>query len=144
MSSVTRLEFVERFYDAVGRPSAYLDLKQTFADIDGENPAAAWAVQSGIVQGNGSGQFNPDDPINREQAAIMLLRFDLARDMGPSGPWAVAVPYTDATEISAWASEAVMWNVIREYLPDDEAGNFHPQSPLTALELEGILERLGG
>ena len=144
LSSVTRLEFVERFYDAVGRPSAYLDLKQTFADIDGENPAAAWAVQSGIVQGNGSGQFNPDDPINREQAAIMLLRFDLARDMGPSGPWAVAVPYTDATEISAWASEAVMWNVIREYLPDDEAGNFHPQSPLTALELEGILERLGG
>ncbi len=144
MVPVTRLEFVERLYDAVGRPSAYLDLKQTFSDIGGENPAAAWAVQAGIVQGNGKGQFNPDDRISREQAAIMLLRFDLARNMGPSGAWAVAVPYADATEISAWASEAVMWNVIRSYLPDDGNGNFRPQAALTTLELEGALERLGG
>ena len=142
LATVTRLEFVEEVYDLVGRPSAYLDLKQTFTDIGGENPAAAWAVQAGIVQGNGSGQFNPDDPISREQAAIMLLRFDLARDMGPQGSWAVAVPYTDATKISAWASEAVMWNVRRGYLPEDEGGNFRPQEPLTVLELGGILERV--
>lgn len=143
LASVTRLEFVERFYDTVGRPSAYLDLKQTFADIDGENPAAAWATQAGIVQGNGSGLFNPDDPISREQAAIMLLRFDLARNMGPTGSWAVAVPYADATEISAWASEAVMWNVIRGYLLEDDGGNFRPQAALTVLELDRILENLG-
>ena len=142
LATVTRLEFVERVYDLVGRPSAYLDLKQTFHDIGGENPAAAWSVQAGIVQGNGNGQFRPNDPISREQAAIMLLRFDLARDMGPQGSWAVAVPYTDATEISAWASEAVMWNVIRGYLPEDEGGNFRPQEALTALELSGILERV--
>lgn len=143
LGSVTRLEFVERLYDTVGRPSAYLDLKQTFADIDGENPAAAWATQAGIVRGNGSGLFDPDAPISREQAAIMLLRFDLARDRGPTGSWAVAVPYADATGISAWASEAVMWNVIREYLLEDDGGNFRPQADLTALELDRILNHLG-
>lgn len=143
LSGVTRLEFVERLYDTVGRPSAYLDLKRTFADIGVENPAAAWATQAGIVQGNGSGLFNPDDPISREQAAAMLLRFDLARDRGPTGSWGVAVPYADATEISAWASEAVMWNVIRGYLLKDDGGNFRPQATLTALELDRILGNLG-
>lgn len=143
LGSVTRLEFVERLYDTVGRPSAYLDLKQTFADIGGENPAAAWATQAGIVRGDGSGLFKPEVPISREQAAIMLLRFDLARDRGPTGSWAVAVPYADATEISAWASEAVMWNVIRGYLLEDDGGNFRPQADLTALELDRILKNLG-
>ena len=100
-------------------------------------------MEQGIVQGNGGGLFNPDAPISREQAAIMLLRFDLARNMGPSGSWAVGVPYTDATEISAWASEAIMWNVIRGYLSDDEQGYFRPQDPLTSMELDGILEKLG-
>lgn len=143
LSGVTRLEFVERLYDTVGRPSAYLDLKQTFADIGVENPAAAWATQAGIVRGNGSGLFSPDDLISREQAAAMLLRFDLARDRGPTGSWAVAVPYADATEISAWASEAVMWNVIRGYLLEDDGGNFRPQAELTVMELDRILGNLG-
>ena len=143
LSGVTRLEFVERLYDTVGRPSAYLDLKRTFADIGAENPAAAWATQAGIVQGDGSGLFNPSDLISREQAAALLLRFDLARDRGPTGSWAVAVPYADATEISAWASEAVMWNVIRGYLLEDDGGNFRPQEALTVLELDRILGNLG-
>ena len=36
-----------------------------------------------------------------------------------------------------------MWNVIRGYLSDDEQGYFRPQDPLTSMELDGILEKLG-
>lgn len=148
MASVTRLEFVKALHTAAGSPRAgtrcafFADVRRTGLDMTLPT-ALDWAVEQGIVQGNGGGCFNPDAPISREQAAIMLLRFDLARNRGPLGSWAVAVPYTDATAISAWASEAIMWNVIRSYILEDDGGNFRPQAPLTALELEGILEKLG-
>ena len=148
MAPVTRLEFVEALNASLGSPKAktrcafFSDVRKTSLDLIFPS-VLDWAVEQGIVQGNGGGLFNPNAPISREQAAIMLLRFDLARNMGPSGSWAVGVPYTDATEISAWASEAIMWNVIRGYLSDDEQGYFRPQDPLTSMELDGILEKLG-
>ena len=108
-----------------------------------KNPAAAWATQAGIVLGNGSGQFLPDTPVTREQALIMLLRYDIARGAGPVGAWAVGIPYTDAAKGSAWASEALMWNVIRGYLPPDDAGRLNPQSILTREQLEYAISQLG-
>lgn len=148
MASVTRLEFVEALHAATGSPQAktrcafFADVRRTGLEMTLPT-ALDWAVEQGVVQGNGGGCFNPNAPISREQAAIMLLRFDLARNRGPMGSWAVAVPYTDATEISAWASEAIMWNVIRNYILEDDGQNFRPQAALTALELEGVLEKLG-
>lgn len=143
LASVTRLAFVEALYEGAGRPTAYLDLEITFSDMDGKNPAAAWATQAGIVLGNGSGQFLPDTPVTREQALIMLLRYDIARGAGPVGAWAVGIPYTDAAKGSAWASEALMWNVIRGYLPPDDAGRLNPQSILTREQLEYAISQLG-
>lgn len=143
MARITRLEFVERLYEAAGKPTAYLDLTQTFSDMEGEDPAAAWAVQAGIVQGNGEGQFLPGVEVTREQAAVMLMRYDTARGAGPVGAWAVRVPYTDAANVSTWASEALMWNTIRDYLPADSGGNFRPQAVLTAGELTGAIQALG-
>ncbi len=140
---VTRLEFVETLYEGAGSPTAYLDLPQPFSDMEGANSAAAWAVHAGIVLGNGEGQFLPDTPVTREQALVMLLRYDTARNAGPSGAWAVAVPYTDAANASSWALEALMWNVIREYLVTDSMGNFNPQAILTAAELEHTISQLG-
>lgn len=143
LASVTRLAFVEALYEGAGRPTAYLDLEVTFSDLEGTNPAAAWATQAGIVLGNGLGQFLPDTPVTREQALIMLLRYDMARGAGPVGAWAVGIPYTDAVNGSAWASEALMWNVIREYLPPDDAGRLNPQALLTCEQLEYAIGQLG-
>ena len=143
LAPVSRLGFVEILYEAAGRPTAYLDLHQTFADMPGENPAAAWAVQAGIVVGNGSGQFLPDTLVSREQAAVMLLRYDTARGAGPEGSWGVRVPYTDAADTAAWASEALMWNVIRGYLLPDGGGRLKPQSALTVADLEYAIGQLG-
>ncbi len=73
----------------------------------------------------------------------MLLRYDIARGAGPVGAWAVGIPYTDAAKGSAWASEALMWNVIRGYLPPDDAGRLNPQSILTREQLEYAISQLG-
>ena len=58
-----------------------------------------------------------------------------AAQAGPVGAWAVRVPYADAANASTWAADALMWNVIRGYLSPDAAGNFAPQTPLTAAAL---------
>ena len=50
----------------------------TFSDVD---PAASygeavrWAASQGIAGGYGGGLFGPDDPITREQLAVMLYRY---------------------------------------------------------------------
>lgn len=55
----------------VFQPSSFTDVKQgAWYDIPG-----AWAVNHGIVQGDGKGHFRPDDPVTREQMAAILTRF---------------------------------------------------------------------
>ena len=147
---VTRLQFVEALYEAAGSPAGTKMVRpsECFTDIPYEPidslrlSPLGWAILEGIVQGNGSGKFSPDDPITREQALVMLLRYDMSRHAGPEGAWAVALPYTDAAAGSGWAAEALMWNVLKNYLPADDGGNLNPQSPLTATQLEEALSRL--
>lgn len=147
LAPVTRLEFVSALNRAAGSPVAkrreayFRDVPQTYPAL--LTPSVLdWAVEAGVVQGNGGGLFLPNEPISREQAAVMLLRFDIARGKGPEGSWATAVPYTDAANVASWASEALMWNVLRDYLSPDDGGYFHPWAAVTAAELEGLLEKL--
>lgn len=141
LAPVTRLAFVEALYARAGSPTDLgANTSGFFTDLDGaDDPAVAWAVQNGIIYGNGAGQFLPDDPVTREQAAVMLLRADTAAKAGPAGAWAVRVPYADAANASTWAADALMWNVIRGYLSPDAAGNFAPQAPLTAAAMEAAM-----
>jgi hypothetical protein len=37
--------------------------------------AAAWAAERQIVNGCGHGQFGPNDPITREQLAVVLMAY---------------------------------------------------------------------
>lgn len=135
---VTRLQFVEALYEAVGAPAVEGDAS-AFTDLPEPSPAALWAAETGLVVGNGAGQFLPESPVSREQALVMLLRYDISRDAGPQGAWAVALPYTDAVMGSPWAAEALMWNVVRGYLLPDDGGNLSPQANLTAVQLEDAI-----
>ena len=137
MASVTRLELAEALYEEAGRPAVTAG-GFTFSDMPQNSSAAVWAAQSGIILGSG-GLFQPDVPVTREQALLMFLRFDRYRGQGPSGDWAAALPYTDAADGSPWAAEALMWNVVRQYLLPDAAGNLRPQASLNAAEMNAAL-----
>ena len=50
----------------------------TFKDVnetDYFSPYIAWAYKAGIVKGNATQNFYPNDPITKEQAVLMLARF---------------------------------------------------------------------
>ncbi len=142
MAPVTRLEFVEKLFALQDDGQPAEGAVAPFTDVE-SSAAVTWAYTNGIAGGDGEGHFMPNVPVTREQAAVMLMRFDASRDKGPSGAWAVRVPYTDAANVSEWASEGLMWNVIKGYLSADDAGNFNPQGNLTAAALESAVEKLG-
>lgn len=90
---------VVRFYETVtGSP---VQGRVFFSDTKDEDVEKA--AYLGIVNGVGDGSFHPNDPLTREQAAVMLTR--LAQSMSKHLPAAEA-NFTDRAEISPWALEA--------------------------------------
>ena len=74
----------------------------TFTDTSDVNVEKA--AYLGVVNGVGDGSFHPNDPLNREQAAVMLARLADALDQPlPQTP----ADFTDSAQVSSWALEAV-------------------------------------
>ena len=139
--AVTRLEFVEKLYTAIVGDASVEVSPAAFTDVS-DRFAVDWAADQGIVSGDGTGKFLPDQAINREQAAIMLMNAATALEKGPAGAWAVQIPYADADAISEWAVDGVMWNVIAQYITVDEDNLFNPQGTLTAAEADAMIASL--
>ena len=57
-------------------------------------PAAAWSVETGVIQGMDKTHFAPNDPVTREMFATMLYRF--AKNVGTATDETdVTLPFTD-------------------------------------------------
>ena len=140
---MTRLQFAESLYQAMTADSETLvaPADEPFTDIS-DNTAILWLSGQKVISGDGTGKFNPNAPITREQAAVMLMNAAAALDKGPQGAWAVQIPYADASSISPWASEGVMWNVIQKYLPVGEDNQFAPQGTLTQADADAAIAAL--
>ena len=85
-------------------------------DFDDVDPAAyyaeaiRWATSEGIAGGYGNGSFGPDDPITREQLAVMLYQY--AWNMGYDlsiGEDTNILSYADAFTVSEYAVSALQW-----------------------------------
>ena len=72
--------------------------------------AVAWGAANGIIAGDGQGNFLPDAPVTREQFAAFLYRYAEYTDTLGS-PAGNADGFTDASQISSWAKDAVDWAV---------------------------------
>lgn len=72
--------------------------------------AIRWAASSGVIEGYGKGRFGPDDPITREQLAVMLHRYAMYQGADVSvGEDTNILSYDDAFDISEWAIPAIQW-----------------------------------
>jgi len=73
-------------------------------------PYVTWANANGIAHGVGGNRFAPNDNLPREQFAVMLHRFAEAKTLNTDVPAAFQLNhFTDYTEISTWAAEAMRW-----------------------------------
>ena len=103
--------------------------------------AVRWAASEGIVGGYGDGAFGTDDPITREQLAVMLYRFAQHQGYDVSvGEDTNILSYTDAQEISEYAVPALQWACGAGILQGDGAA-LSPQGQTTRAEAAVLLMR---
>ncbi|MBR6311433.1 MAG: S-layer homology domain-containing protein [Oscillospiraceae bacterium] len=105
---VTRAMFVTVLGRVAGiKPDSYKT--SSFADVDMSSwygPYVAWAASVGVVTGYDASTFAPNDPITREQMALILVRFmDAFSYRAPAAN--APIEFTDAAVIDGWAADAV-------------------------------------
>ncbi|MDR2770459.1 MAG: S-layer homology domain-containing protein, partial [Clostridiales Family XIII bacterium] len=100
----------------------------------------AWAASSGIVTGS-DGKFRPDAPITRQEVAAILFRFTQQFGEGPSGDWAIRLPYADVAEIASWANEPAMWVTMKGIITGRPGDLFAPAGTATRAEVATMLMR---
>lgn len=107
--NMTRGMLVTVLYRLEGLPTA--NYTNSFTDVQ-ENSwykdAIMWASNKGIVSGYAEGIFAPDDPVLREQIAVILYNY--AKYKGYSVTSSIDLEnYTDASDIDTWALTAMKW-----------------------------------
>jgi len=106
-----------------------------FSDVGAESssyPAVCWARAQGITKGLDEQRFQPDRPITRLQAAVMLYRYEQAY----SKDTFAAEPQTGTVEwsaVPAWGRPAAVWAVSQGvWFSGSEA--LSPSEPLDTAE----------
>lgn len=89
-----------------------------------------------LVDGYGNGQYEPNDPITREQFAVMLWRY-----AGAEAAENDLSEYADTDKISGWATDAVAWTVSIGIMEGKGNGILDPKGRATRAEVAAMLMR---
>ena len=133
---LSRAQLAQILFNKEGRP--VVNYQMDFADIAGEAwyaEAVRWAASQGIVGGYGNGRFGPDDPITREQLAVMFWRYS-----GSPAATNKELHFNDADEISPFAREALLWAVESGILNGCGDGRLGPQWQATRAQVAQMLK----
>ncbi|PYY29646.1 Ig domain protein [Paenibacillus illinoisensis] len=143
-SQVTRAEFLKTLMNSFD----LLDetAKPSFSDVkEGTwySTTIASAHKLGIVKGNADGSFGPNEPITREEMAVMIYR--LAGNLNvtlPSEGEEVSAKFADLKNLSLESSaaiEAVRKGGLITGMPD---GRFDPKGQTTRAQAVTVIYRL--
>jgi hypothetical protein len=102
--------------------------------------AVAWASANDIVNGYSTSVFGTNDPVMREQIAVLLYRYAkrMGYDVSASADLSV---YTDSADISEWAREALAWANATGLITGRDASVLAPTDSATRAEVAAILHR---
>lgn len=139
-----RGQLVTFLWRAAGKPKA--EQAALFSDVGADayyGEAVRWAEALGIVTGYSDGCFGADDPITRQQMAVMLYRFARALGMETAQSGADARGFDDFQQVSAYAEEAIAWATNAAILRGAD-NRLMPQAPCTRAQMVTMLNRLLG
>lgn len=131
-NTITRAEFATVLVKAYQLPA---QVGKTFTDTANHwaKDYIAAAAANGVVNGYDTGAFGPEDPITREQMAVMVVK--AAKLSAAAGE----PQFADSGSISAWAKEAVVTaaqnGIIKGY-PDN---TFRPGGSATRAEAVTVI-----
>jgi subtilisin family serine protease len=102
------------------------------------NPAICYVTERGIMNGMGSGTFQPESTMTRAMFAAVLYRMAGAPEVSSGES-----PFSDV-ETGAWYADAVFWAAGEETVTGRGDGSFGPEEPATREQLVTILWRSCG
>ena len=142
-TATTRAMLVTVLWRYAGSPT---DGANDFKDVPNGKwftQAVAWAAKNGIVTGVGSGKFDPDGTLTREQLATILFRY--AKLQGKLSPSRAGFSkFEDGKRVQSWAKEAMQWAVAEEIIGGTGmSGKLYldPQGNATRAQVATILMR---
>lgn len=116
---------------------------RSFTDVKADASYAAyaeWAAQKNILTGAGENLFSPDEPVTREQMAVIMTNY--ASQMGIPIPAPLAeTTFMDSGSISPWAAIQVTAMQRAGVVKGRAAGRFEPQAAATRAEISAMLRR---
>lgn len=139
--TTTRAALVTILYRMEGEPAA--SGTGGFADVAGTAwyaPAVAWAAGNHIVTGTTDTTFSPNQPITREQLAVILYRYAQAKGWDTVAS-ADLSGYRDQGSISAYARDAMAWANGTGLIGGTTSTTLSPQSTATRAQAAAILHR---
>lgn len=139
--TITRAQMAGVLYNIAGNPEVDPTVMNRFSDCEADawyDDAVSWAIQQGIFSGyEGTDKFGPEDPITREQIAVVLWR----QAGEPVGSGSLS-GFPDGADTSSWASNAMSWAVDTGlFLGDDATGELNPVDNLTRAQAAAIMMR---
>ena len=106
--TTTRAQIVQILYNLEGEPKVSGTTPFTDLTQDWYQDAVLWAYQTGVVAGTSSTTFAPDQPVTREQIAVILMEY-MTRVLKLERTWTPAdlSIFPDADSVSDWAKDAM-------------------------------------
>ena len=133
--TVTRADFARLgviLYELItGMPKPNpADVKNPFTDTEDKDVLRAYKLK--IVSGTGDGTtFSPNDSVNREQIAVMLLRVLDACKVTYSQADISGISFSDEAELSTWAAPSVKRVYLIQVMNGTGGSSMSPQMTVT-------------
>lgn len=139
--NVTRAEFLKMLSLSMGFDVKSVQNETTsFNDVDASQwyyPYIVYCEKAGIVMGNDSGEFRPNDKITREDIAVIIYRANFEKyDKEPQAP-----EFEDNGNISNYAVNAVGCLYHNGIVKGNENNNFQPKNNSTRAEAAVMVYR---
>ena len=106
--TTTRAQIVQILYNLEGTPAVSGTTPFTDLTANWYKPAILWAYQNNVVAGTSPTTFDPDQPVTREQIAVILTQY-MFHVLKMNRTWTPAdlSTFPDGAQVSSWAKEAM-------------------------------------
>lgn len=139
--NITRAQFAAvsvKLYEAMSGQTAPAAGDSPFTDTS--DPAVIQAEALGFVGGVGNNKFDPDAPVTREQAAVMLSR--VYTKLGGEIPAVDAAGFADDDAMSAYARSAIAFMSGKEVVGGVGSNKFNPKGSASIEQALAIALRM--
>ena len=142
--TTTRAQIVQILYNLEGTPAVSGTTPFTDLTANWYKPAILWAYQNNVVAGKSPTTFAPDQPVTREQIAVILTQY-MFHVLKMERTWTPAdlSTFPDGAQVSSWAKEAmqdaVALGLINGTKASDGVVYLDPQGSATRQQVATIL-----